>query len=67
MHRFLPAGAAAATGILVGATIVATRFVLDQTEPASLALLLSEPVSVLFLIGLACVALGLWLAHRQPR
>ena len=39
MHRVLPAGAAAATGILVGATIVATRYVLDQTEPASLALL----------------------------
>jgi drug/metabolite transporter (DMT)-like permease len=39
MYRFLPAGAAAVTGILVGATIVATRFVLGQTEPASLALL----------------------------
>ena len=35
----LPAAAAAASGILVGAAIVATRFVIDQTAPASLALL----------------------------
>jgi drug/metabolite transporter (DMT)-like permease len=35
----LPAAAAAATGILVGAAIVATRFVIAQTAPASLALL----------------------------
>ncbi|MBN2124699.1 MAG: DMT family transporter [Deltaproteobacteria bacterium] len=28
------------------------------------ALLLAEPISVLFIIGLACVILGLWLAHR---
>lgn len=35
----LPSAAAAATGILVGAGIVATRFVIDQTGPASLALL----------------------------
>lgn len=34
----LPAAAAAGTGILVGAAIVATRFVIDQTSPASLAL-----------------------------
>lgn len=39
MSRFLPAAAAAGTGIFVGATIVATRFVIDQTEPASLAFL----------------------------
>jgi drug/metabolite transporter (DMT)-like permease len=39
MLRFLPAAAAAATGILVGSAIVATRFVIDQTAPASLALL----------------------------
>lgn len=39
MTHFLPAAAAAATGILVGSAIVATRFVIDQTGPASLALL----------------------------
>ncbi len=37
--RALPIAAAAATGIQVGAAIVATRFVVDQTDPASLALL----------------------------
>ena len=37
--RFWPAAASAATGILVGAAMVATRFVVDQTGPASLALL----------------------------
>jgi drug/metabolite transporter (DMT)-like permease len=36
--RFLPPAAAAATGILVGSAMVATRFVIDQTAPASLAL-----------------------------
>ena len=36
---FLPSAAAAATGILVGSAMVATRFVIDQTAPASLALL----------------------------
>src|SRR3970040_766550 len=34
-----PAAASAATGILVGAAMVATRYVVDQTGPASLALL----------------------------
>lgn len=34
-----PRAAAAATGIQVGATMVATRFVVDQTDPASLAML----------------------------
>ena len=34
----LPPAAAAATGILVGSAMVATRFVIDQTAPASLAL-----------------------------
>jgi drug/metabolite transporter (DMT)-like permease len=37
--RFWPAAASAATGILVGGAMVATRFVVDQTGPASLALL----------------------------
>jgi hypothetical protein len=48
MVRFLPAAAAAATGILVGSAIVATRFVIDQTGPASLALLR-------YLIGFCCL------------
>jgi len=39
VRSILPAAAAAATGVLVGAAIVATRFVIDQTSPASLALL----------------------------
>jgi drug/metabolite transporter (DMT)-like permease len=39
MPGFLPAGAAAITGIFVGSTMVATRFVIDQTDPASLALM----------------------------
>jgi drug/metabolite transporter (DMT)-like permease len=37
------------------------------TATALGALLLAEPVSLLFLIGLGCVALGVWLAHRRPR
>ncbi len=45
----LPAVAAAATGIQVGSAIVATRFVIDQTGPASLALLR-------YLIGFCCLA-----------
>lgn len=39
MNALLPAGAAAVAGILVGTGIVATRFVIDQTDPTSLALL----------------------------
>src|SRR4030042_4023096 len=39
MANLPPTAAAAATGILVGSAIVATRFVIDQTGPASLALL----------------------------
>jgi drug/metabolite transporter (DMT)-like permease len=46
--RALPALAAAATGIQVGAAMVATRFVVDQTAPASLALLR-------YLIGFCCL------------
>jgi drug/metabolite transporter (DMT)-like permease len=34
------------------------------TSAALGALLLGEPISALFLIGLICVILGLWLAHR---
>ena len=46
--RLLPAAAAAATGIQVGSAIVATRFVVDQTGPASLGLLR-------YLIGVCCL------------
>lgn len=35
----LPIAAAAATGVQVGAAIVATRYVLDQTSPATLAMM----------------------------
>lgn len=41
--------AAAATGVQVGAAIVATRFVIEQTDPASLALLR-------YAIGFCCLA-----------
>jgi drug/metabolite transporter (DMT)-like permease len=48
MVGLLPPVAAAATGILVGAAMVATRFVIDQTAPASLAFLR-------YLIGFCCL------------
>jgi drug/metabolite transporter (DMT)-like permease len=48
MIRLLPIAAAAATGILVGAAMVATRFVIGQTAPASLALLR-------YVIGFCCL------------
>jgi drug/metabolite transporter (DMT)-like permease len=44
----LPLWAAAATGVQVGSAMVATRFVVDQTGPASLALLR-------YVIGVACL------------
>jgi drug/metabolite transporter (DMT)-like permease len=43
-----PALAAAATGVQVGSAMVATRFAVDQTGPASLALLR-------YVIGLCCL------------
>ena len=48
MNRFLPTAAAATSGILVGATIVATRFVIDQSSPAALSLLR-------YVIGACCL------------
>jgi drug/metabolite transporter (DMT)-like permease len=48
MKRSLPVAAAAATGILVGSAMVATRFVIDQTAPASLALMR-------YVIGFCCL------------
>jgi drug/metabolite transporter (DMT)-like permease len=59
MNRFMPTAAAATSGILVGATIVATRFVIDQSSPASLALLR-------YTIG-ACCLLPLALLSRGMR
>jgi len=49
--------AAAMTGIFVGATIVATRFVIDQTNPASLALWR-------YLLGSCCLLPPLLLSTR---
>ncbi len=57
MLRFLPAAAAAATGILVGSAMVATRFVIDQTAPASLALLR-------YSIGFCCLLPPVLLSSR---
>ncbi|MEE8502744.1 MAG: DMT family transporter, partial [Kiloniellales bacterium] len=37
------------------------------TATALGAAFLSEPISVPFIVGLCCVALGLWLAHRPGR
>ncbi|MBI5034969.1 MAG: EamA family transporter [Chloroflexi bacterium] len=48
MNNLRPIGAAIINGILVGSTIVATRFVIDQTSPASLAFLR-------YVIGLGCL------------
>jgi drug/metabolite transporter (DMT)-like permease len=56
VRSFLPAAAAAATGIQVGAAIVATRFVIGETAPASLALLR-------YAIGLLCLVPPLALAR----
>lgn len=56
-QTWLAAGAAAAASILVGAGIVATRFVIDQTSPASLALLR-------YAIGFACLLPAALMAER---
>jgi len=58
LTRLLPPAAAAMTGILVGAAIVATRSVVDQAGPASLALLR-------YLIGFCCLAPPLLLSRRM--
>ncbi len=54
---FLPMAAGAASGILVGSAMVATRFVIDQTHPASLALWR-------YLIGFCCLLPPLLLSPR---
>lgn len=53
----LAVAAAATSGILVGSTIVATRYVIVQTHPASLALLR-------YMVGLACLLPAVLLAPR---
>jgi drug/metabolite transporter (DMT)-like permease len=58
-RRALATAAAAATGIQVGSAMVATRFVVDQTGPASLALLR-------YAIGFVCL-LPVALAAPRPR
>ena len=50
--------AAAATGILVGSAIVATRFVIDQTDPVTLAFLR-------YLIGFCLLLIPAWRAARE--
>src|SRR5258708_17812999 len=55
--RFAPTAASAATGVQVGAAIVATRFVIGQTSPASLALLR-------YAIGFCCLLPPVLLARR---
>jgi drug/metabolite transporter (DMT)-like permease len=58
-RRALATAAAAATGIQVGSAMVATRFVVDQTGPASLALLR-------YAIGFLCLVPAV-LAAPRPR
>jgi drug/metabolite transporter (DMT)-like permease len=57
--RWLPVAAAAATGILVGSAMVASRYVIDQTAPASLALLR-------YAIGFCCLLPATLLSSRVP-
>ena len=57
MTKYLPTAAAAATGVLVGAAIVATRFVIGQSSPIMLALLR-------YAIGCCCLLPPLLLSAR---
>jgi drug/metabolite transporter (DMT)-like permease len=56
----LAVAAAAATGIQVGAAMVATRFVVDQTDPASLAMLR-------YIVGFLCLVPPIVLARQSVR
>ena len=60
MARLLAAAAAAATGVQVGSAMVATRFVVDQTGPTSLALLR-------YVIGFCCLLPVVWLSAGPVR
>src|SRR2546428_9750054 len=57
MARFLAAAAAAATGVQVGSAMVATRFVVDQTGPTSLALL-RYAIGFCCLLPVLCLSAG---------
>jgi drug/metabolite transporter (DMT)-like permease len=57
---WLPAAVAAANGILVGSAMVATRFVIPQTAPGSLALLR-------YAIGVCCLVPAIVMTGRQVR
>jgi drug/metabolite transporter (DMT)-like permease len=56
----LAIAAAAATGVQVGAAMVATRFVVDQTDPASLAMLR-------YIVGFLCLVPALLAASQRLR
>ena len=58
--RVWPAAAAAATGIQVGAAMVATRLVVDQAGPASRALLR-------YCIGVCCLLPAVVLSRSRVR
>src|SRR6266851_4107746 len=60
MARFLAAAAAADTGVQVGSAMVATRVVVDQTGPTSLALLR-------YVIGFCCLLPVVWLSAGPVR
>ena len=59
-HHLLPSAVAAANGILVGSAMVATRVVVDQAGPASLALLR-------YAIGFCCLLPAVVIAGRELR
>jgi drug/metabolite transporter (DMT)-like permease len=56
----LAVAAAAATGVQVGAAMVATRFVVDQTDPAALAMLR-------YVIGFLCLLPPMLVSGRRMR
>ncbi len=61
---WLPLLAAAATGIFVGSTMVATRFVIGETTPATLALL-RYTIGFCCLLPFALLASRSWFAWRD--
>jgi len=62
--RILPALAAALAGVQVGAAIVATRFVIDQTGPASLGMM-RYLIGALFLLPFVLASRNLRFARRD--
>jgi drug/metabolite transporter (DMT)-like permease len=59
-HRFWPAAAAAVAGIQVGSAMVATRLVVDQAGPASLALMR-------YVLGVSCLLPAMLLTRSHAR